>query len=404
MLQNNSHLIAGFFRYHREKLNYSLRGLVGDGKIVDLSSLSAFEHGKKILTNEQLSALFLLIGYDYNNVISSYDFTKEYNEILEYIYLGETKHAKHLFKLSVDQNVFESLGCINFSLLQYVLASANVKGIEMDDACLMFEEFYKDEQLSILHIAQSNDKLNNGYFDEAISLLKESGKISYNPKVRAWISHQFGRIYGMTGNYAEATLALLDAKQRYGEFLGFIRMIQADLNLGNVYSLTKSYEKAEESYEEAFRRSLLLKNSSWLLTKCFNSLCIHYFDTNQYEKVAKLLNNKSAELVESRNTYFVLAWGYYKTGKYEESVRYCEDGLEKFCEYSFVCMVYEYIEKACKGIKTGQDALLRKIIETEDYDNTAEIKELFTYEIIDIYERRKNYEKAFKYAKKLLNR
>jgi hypothetical protein len=67
-------------------------------------------------------------------------------------------------------------------------------------------------------------------------------------------------------------------------------------------------------------------------------------------------------------------------------------------------MVYEYIEKACKGIKTGQDALLRKIIETEDYDNTAEIKELFTYEIIDIYERRKNYEKAFKYAKKLLNR
>ena len=37
-----------------------------------------------------------------------------------------------------------------------------------------------------------------------------------------------------------------------------------------------------------------------------------------------------------------------------------------------------------------------------DYDNTAESKALFTYEIIDIYERRKNYEKAFKYAKKAL--
>ena len=100
----------------------------------------------------------------------------------------------------------------------------------------------------------------------------------------------------------------------------------------------------------------------------------------------------------------VLAWGYYKIGNYEESIKYCEEGLKKFSNYSYVCMVYEYIEKACKGIKTGQDALLRKIIETEDYDNTAEIKELFTYEIIDIYERRKNYEKAFKYAKKLLNR
>ena len=66
--------------------------------------------------------------------------------------------------------------------------------------------------------------------------------------------------------------------------------------------------------------------------------------------------------------------------------------------------IYEYIEKACKGIKTGQDALLRKIIETEDYDHDALTEKLFTYEIIDIYERRKNYEKAFKYAKKLLNR
>ena len=65
MNQNNSHLIAGFFRYHREKLNYSLRGLVGDGKVVDLSSLSAFEHGKRTLKEEQLIVLFNKINYDY---------------------------------------------------------------------------------------------------------------------------------------------------------------------------------------------------------------------------------------------------------------------------------------------------------------------------------------------------
>ena len=74
MNQNNSHLIAGFFRYHREKLNYSLRGLVGDGKVVDLSSLSAFEHGKKTLTDIQLSSLFQMIGYDYKVLLHSYNF------------------------------------------------------------------------------------------------------------------------------------------------------------------------------------------------------------------------------------------------------------------------------------------------------------------------------------------
>ena len=141
-----------------------------------------------------------------------------------------------------------------------------------------------------------------------------------------------------------------------------------------------------------------------MLTKCFNSLCWLYFETNQYDKVNDLLNNKPEELVESRNTYFILAWAYYKLGKNEEAVKYCREGLEKFSKYTYVCMIYEYIEKACRGIKTGQDALLRKIIETEDYDHDALTEKLFTYELIDIYERRKNYEKAFKYAKKLLNR
>ena len=74
--QNNSHLIAGFFRYHREKLNYSLRGLVGDGKVVDLSSLSAFEHGKKTLTDVQLTKLFQMIGYDYKQILKTVDLSR----------------------------------------------------------------------------------------------------------------------------------------------------------------------------------------------------------------------------------------------------------------------------------------------------------------------------------------
>ena len=76
--QNKSHLIAGFFRYHREKLNYSLRGLVGDGSVVDLSSLSAFEHGKRKLTEIQLRWLFNKIGFEYEDLLKNCSFAKEY--------------------------------------------------------------------------------------------------------------------------------------------------------------------------------------------------------------------------------------------------------------------------------------------------------------------------------------
>ena len=404
MNQNNSHLIAGFFRYHREKLNYSLRGLVGDGKVVDLSSLSAFENNKRMLSEQQLIWLFRQIGYDYIAVVNNYSFYKEYNKILELIIFGDTKEAIRLFLKCVNQNVFSSLGVVNFSLLQYFLSGLNSIKIGKDTMCQDLKMYYDNNQLSILKIAESIHVRNDGENAKAIELLNEANNLSFDSKLRAFISQQFGIYYGLQGNYAEATVSLLEAKHRYSELLGFICLIQVNMNLGNLYKLTHSFDKAESSYLEAYQSSKFLKESTYLLTKSFNCLCWLYFGMNQYNKVIDLLKEKPKDLVESRNTYFVLAWGYYKIGNYEEAIKYCHEGLEKFSEYSYVCMVYEYIEKACKGIKTGQDALLRKIIETEDYDNTAEIKELFTYEIIDIYERRKNYEKAFKYAKKLLNR
>ena len=404
MNQNNSHLIAGFFRYHREKLNYSLRGLVGDGKVVDLSSLSAFEHGKKRLSENQLIKLFEMINYDYETALKSYSFEKEYETLCEYIYLAEIKQAVALFKECESKGVFSSLGCINFSLIQYVLSSMNDKYIKFDDSCIIFESLYTSEQKVLLKIAHAYQYKNSGCFEKAINVLKESEKMTFDSKLQAFISQQFSNYYVLLGNYAEATISLLDAKRRYGELLALIPLIQVNLSLGTVYFLTNSYGKAEDSYIEAYNSTLLLKNSTHLLTKCFNSLCWVYFNTNQYNKVNLLLSNKPNRLIESRNTYFTLAWAYYKIGNYEEAIKYCRDGLNKFKEYSYVCMIYEYIEKACMGVKTGQDALLRKIIETEDYDNDAFTNKLFTYEIIDIYERRKNYEKAFKYAKKLLNR
>ncbi|MBR5289503.1 MAG: hypothetical protein IKU28_00715 [Erysipelotrichaceae bacterium] len=377
---------------------------MGDGKVVDLSSLSAFEHGKRNLNEEQLIWLFETIGYDYDEVVKSYDFEKEYLNIVDAICLGETQNAESLFFSCVENGAFNTLGCINFSLLKYVLSTMNSKRILVDSTCIMFEEMYSPIQKAILQVAKACELKILGDFDSAIRLLKEAERMIYDLKIQAWITHLYGVIYGLVGNYVEAAVALLKAKQNYGDFLSVIRMIQTELNLGNIYLSTLSYKKAEESYLIAYQQSMNLKDSSYLLTKCFNSLCWLYFETNQYDKVKNLLLNKPLELVESRNTYFVLAWSYYKIGNYEESIRYCKEGLEKFTDYSYVCMIYEYIMKACKGIKTGQDALLRKIIETEDYDHDALTEKLFTYEIIDIYERRKNYEKAFKYAKKLLNR
>ena len=57
--------------------------------------------------------------------------------------------------------------------------------------------------------------------------------------------------------------------------------------------------------------------------------------------------------------------------------------------------MYKYIERASEGIKTCQEALLKKAISMKDYEHTKMIDELFTHELMTLYERRGNYEKAF---------
>lgn len=404
MNQNNSHLIAGFFRYHREKMNYSLRGLVGDGKVVDLSSLSAFENGKKILSDEQMVWLFDRIEKDYFKVINLYEFNKEYESIIEYLCLGESKKAETLYLQCVENGVCESLGTMNFTVLNYVLTSIYDKNIKSDDLCLEMYNLMDDRQKAIINIAKTNIEIKKGNFQLGIEILKQSEMITYNPRIRAWMIQQYGRLYGLTGNFAEATVALLEAKQRYGEFLGIIRMIQIELNLGSIYTLTNSFSKAEEAYTSAYRSSLLLNGSSYLLTKCFNSLCWLYFKINDYDRVKDLMIDKPNDLVENKNTFFVLAWANYKLGNKDEAAKLAKLGQDKFQDNEYACIVYKYIENAALGKRTGQDTLLKKVIDTKDYEHNQMIDELFTYELIDIYERRKNYEKAFKYAKKLLNR
>ena len=404
MNQNNSHLIAGFFRYHREKLNYSLRGLVGDGKVVDLSSLSAFENNKRMLSKQELSFLFDQIGFDYCTVLNNYAFDQEYTQILEFIIFGDTKQAEKMYLSCVDRGVFSTLGSINFTLLQYFLAGLNSQQILTDDICHKLILYYDIEKQSILKISDSIHARNNGEFVVAIEMLKEAEQMSYNLKLRAFVSHQFGIYYGLLGNYAEATVSLLEAKRKYGEIFGLIPLIQVNLSLGTVYFLTNSYSKAEGVYIEAYQGTLLLKNSSHLLTKCFNSLCWFYFNTNQYNKVNELLSDKPDNLCDSTNTYFVLSWASYKVANFEDAVKYALEGQKKFNNDEYACTVYKYIENAALGKKTGQDALLKKAIEMKNKENSNEFNELLIREIIDIYERRKNYEKAFKYAKKLLNR
>ena len=345
-----------------------------------------------------------MIGFNYQEVLNAYVFSKEYEEILEFIYLGEIRKAEELYQHCASANVFDTLGCLYFILLQFALKTIR-KSLDIHSSLIeKYEPLFNSTQNSILKIAFVTEKINHGLFEDAIEILKDVERTTFEPKIRGWIFHKFGIIYGLMGNYAEATVALLEAKNRYADYLGIIRMIQINLNLGSVYALTHSFKKAEESYLIAYGRSLLLKESTRLLTKCFNSLCWLYFETNEYDKVKELLLSKPDILLENKNTYFVLSWSYYKLGMKNEAVHYAKEGQIKFNDNEYACTVYKYIEHSAMDKKTGQEALLKKAITMKDYEHTQMIDELFTHELMDLYERRGNYEKAYKTAKKLLNR
>lgn len=402
---NKNNLIAGFFRYHREKLNYSQTGLIDDSSPVSVSSLCDFENGKRILTESQLFYLYNLIGFNYNEIINCSSFNSQYEIILDEIYNGNINNAENLYFSAVNQGVYNTLSTIDFAFLSYVITIITRKELTNHTSIILScKNLLSSDQIAILKICDGKLAKDDGKFDAAISCLKDVHSITYNNNIRAWAYYQLGVVYIQTGNYIEALSSTLEARSIYAETLNIKRLIHVNLNLGIMYMDTNSNGHAEESYLLALNAAKQLKDSKKVVTKCFNSICWLYFKTNQYDKVRELIDDKPEDLIENRNTYFVLAWANYKLGNVDECVRYCVEGKKRFPDHEYACTVYQYIENAVKGKKTGQTPLLRKAITMKDYEHNKEIDELFTLELIDIYERRKNYENAYKYARKLLNR
>lgn len=402
---NKNNLIAGFFRYHREKLNYSQTGLIDDSSPVSVSSLCDFENGKRALSEHQLKYLFNLIDINYSELINTYSFEKEYHQILEYIYSGDLDQATLLFRRCISEHVEQSLGLFLFVFLEYVIKVVRKKELLNDDFIILnCRSLLDSEQKAILKICEGKFAKHDGRFNDAITCFVDVQSMTYNNKIRAWAFYQLSMVYILCSNYIEALSATLEAKKLYSDKLCLKRLIQVNINLAILYMNTNSYNKAEETYKMVLESLKDFRDSKKLVTRCFNNLCWLYFKTNQYDKISELIDNELNELILSENTLFVLAWAYYKTERVDECVKYCKEAREKYKDREYPQVVFTYIENAVKGKKTGQTPLLRKAITMKDYEHNKEIDELFTLELIDIYERRKNYENAYKYARKLLNR
>ncbi|MBP3398529.1 MAG: hypothetical protein J6K75_02110 [Erysipelotrichaceae bacterium] len=402
---NKNNLIAGFFRYHREKLNYSQRGLINDSSPVKESSLCDFENGKRTLNEEQLVYLFQQIGYDYYDVINRYSFSNEFSKIMNFIYLADFDDAIDLFKECKEKGVFDSLGALKFAVLDYLFKILYRENLLVDqDIILSCANLMSTELYNVLRIAQGILLKYKGNNKESIICFKEVLNSSYDENVRAWSFSQIGTAYDSDGDYYNAQKYTEEALSIYSRTMNFKKMIQLNLTLGTICMHIDACEHAEDSYKKAYESSLELKDFYKVTTRCFENICWLYFITNQYNKFEQFTTEEIGNLVLNENTYFVLAWAYYKTGRVEECVKYCKEAREKYKDREYPQIVFTYIERAVLGKKSGQDTLLKKAITMEDYEHNKEIDELFTLELIDIYERRKNYEKAYKYTRKLLNR
>ena len=229
---NKNNLIAGFFRYHREKLNYSQRGLINDSSPVKESSLCDFENGKRMLNEEQLVYLFRQIGFDYFDVLNSYDFSNEYNHIITEILNGNINNAEALYLECVNKDVYNTLGTLLFSLIAYLLGIlTNFNKIELNDCILKLRNHLDDDHVAILNICEAKMLINNGKFNEAIILYNNSLSLTFDNNLRSWIFLMLGNTYSKNGDYYNAQKHIENALSIYSQNLNFRKMIQANLYL-----------------------------------------------------------------------------------------------------------------------------------------------------------------------------
>ncbi|MBS5114251.1 MAG: helix-turn-helix domain-containing protein [Erysipelotrichaceae bacterium] len=236
---------------------------------------------------------------------------------------------------------------------------------------------------------------------EAEQYLKKASNIGHSSDlVKGLFSNYLLAVYGNQEKFDEAMQMYEEAKMIFTKHQCKHRLVNINMLLANLYSkMNLSYRSIELDQETL---KIISKNNVENIHNIYHNIGYEYSRLNEHEK-AIFNYEKAIEIKIVVDTYFDLAWSYYKVNNFK-AVERCLESVKK--EQFKIPYYYEFSKWLLEMIKSPHTLKCLRIlkrIERKYGDTMAKDDLIFLYvQLFECYKQRKDLELALEYATKLI--
>lgn len=330
----NIGLAGALFKTHRRKRQVPMQVIANQANITN-SSISDFENGKKILSQERLTLLYQCLGMDYAAASDMNEFMNVLDQMIIDICCDSTVNVTY-----DDISKYENIVNFNECYFLYQLMQLLITIYRNDS---FISEVKKNEIIKTLEAnvdfvplkykAMVYDTLGICYdhvdYHKAIDYLKKGLHNVTRDELQALIFYHIGMNKNYHGELSEALELFTKAKIIFDEHLIYTRSLMCHIEIGIVYMQLGLSTKAEKNNLECIRYAKKKPELRPKLICAYNNLLWLYIRDKQYAKVLAYKDEVLALDPLNPNFLSYMGIAYYYLDDKEQAKLYLERTKEE---------------------------------------------------------------------------
>lgn len=395
-------LDRSYYKNIRIYKGYSLREL---SKLTGIhyQQINRFEQGEFDLNNQQIQKLQEALNFSEYFNSTSYEYALIlFNKFYASVVKNDTNLSDYIKMIPEHHSdINEKIVYLVIQYVNNVLDMDEINSHEIE--CFLSKSIIDNKLLYHVYLDYKGVHLfNNNQYIEAIELFKKLLTLDLNDVVKSMVLYHLGFVYKNMNNLIDAFTIFTNAKENFHSNNNLYRVFGCNLMLANILLRSRKYEEAEIEYLECLHFGNSIEIEASEIAKVYRNLSWLMIKEKDYDK-AEFYLDKAKSIDENHDLVYVYdTWITYKKKKYntaKKKIKY----YKSLTTDSEVIMILDLFESLCytedrkPTLKTVEQC--EKVYEYFDLTNNVDLT-LFYFDILlDLLNRRKDYEKLAFYQK-----
>lgn len=395
-------LDRSYYKNIRIYKGYSLREL---SRLTGIhyQQINRFEQGEFDLNNQQIQILQEALNFSEYFNSTSYEYALIlFNKFYSSVVKNDTNLSDYIKMIPEHHSdINEKIVYLVIQYVNNVLDMDEINSHEIE--CFLSKSIIDNKLLYHVYLDYKGVHLfNNNQYIEAIELFKKLLTLDLNDVVKSMVLYHLGFVYKNMNNLIDAFTIFTNAKENFHSNNNLYRVFGCNLMLANILLRNRKYEDAEREYLECLHFGNSIEIEASEIAKVYRNLSWLMIKEKDYDK-AEFYLDKAKSIDENHDLVYVYdTWITYKKKKYNTAKKKIKH-YKSLTTDSEVIMILDLFESLCytedrkPTLKTVEQC--EKVYEYFDLTNNVDLTLFYLDILLDLLNRRKDYEKLAFYQK-----